>query len=38
MKRKPNPWVQATPGDAFLFVLAYWSGAPDPDRWAECAV
>jgi hypothetical protein len=27
-----NPWVQATPDCALLFVLAQVSGAPDPDR------
>ena len=29
-----NYCVQATPGSAFLFVLAQVSGAPDAERWA----
>ena len=30
----PNQWLQATPGCAFLFSSAHWSGAPEPKRSA----
>ena len=32
MSLMANQWVQATPGCAFLFVLAQEAGAPDPAR------
>ena len=33
-----NPWVQATPGYAFVFVVGQCPGAPDPDRSATSRV
>jgi len=37
MTAKANNCVQATPGDALLFILAQVSGAPDAERWADHA-
>ena len=34
MKTRPNNWLQARPGYAFVFVLALRPGLPEPKRWA----
>jgi hypothetical protein len=32
MKSGLNHWLQATPGHAWLLILAQWLGVPEPKR------